>query len=79
MRADTEVANYFANDMRASMTELESGTGKVIRVLADASLRREFGAAARRKAQRDFDTRKMIRDMLDVYLEEISYRQSKRP
>ncbi len=38
VRADTEVANYLSNDMRGRLGELESETGKVIRVLADATL-----------------------------------------
>jgi glycosyltransferase involved in cell wall biosynthesis len=50
--------------------DVDALTGALERLLNDADRRREFGQAARVKAGQEFDTRKMIRDMLQVYREE---------
>ena len=79
IRGCRQIVDQDQNGFLVPVRDPEALTQALESLLADASLRREFGVAARRKAQRDFDTRKMIRDMLDVYLEEISARRSKGP
>ena len=77
IRGCRQIVDQDQNGFLVPARDPELLTQALDRLLADAGLRREFGAAARAKAQRCFDTRLMIRDMLEVYLEEISPRQTK--
>ncbi|MFQ6028102.1 MAG: glycosyltransferase family 4 protein [Dehalococcoidia bacterium] len=76
IRGCRQIVDQDRNGYLVPVGDAEALTQALDRLLSDGDLRQEFGEAARQKARQDFDTRKMIRDMLDVYLEETSDRRT---
>ena len=70
IRGCRQIVDQDRNGYLVPAKDVDALTGALERLLNDADRRREFGQAARVKAGQEFDTRKMIRDMLQVYREE---------
>lgn len=62
-----DVVDHGINGLLIEPGDAEQLEAAIERLLSDASLRREFGDASRRKAQRDFDLDAITRQTVETY------------